>query len=171
LDLEHFAHQITILNYGRKRFEMVAEALAHYIGVPQGKIERLLALTQEQIYQDAEYQAWIGTLDIELLNKCLPLARAAYEKHLATFTEHLRTQYNMVNTPMSAFTLGNWLVGFLQYPSQISDLSRIHRRLPRQAVQEMLPEMIAMLDEMPEGRAEWQRALALMALPLAAERD
>jgi hypothetical protein len=35
----------------------------------------------------------------------------------------------------------------------------------------MLPEMIAMLDEMPEGRAEWQRALALMALPLAAERD
>lgn len=150
---------------------MVASVLAGYIGVAQSKIERLLGLTQEQIYQDAEYNAWINTLDVEQLNSYLPLARAAYEKHLATFTEHLRTRYNMANTPMSAFTLGNWLVGFLQYPSQISDLSRIHQRLPRQAVLEMLPEMIAMLDDMPEGREAWQRALALMALPLAAARN
>lgn len=149
---------------------MIAQALAQYIGVPKAKIERLLALTQEKIYQDAEYQAWINTLNIEQLNKFLPLARAAYEKHLPTFTEHLHTQYNLSNTPMSAFTLGNWLVGFLQYPSQISELSRMHRRLPPQAVREMLPEMIAMLDDMPEGRAEWQRAFALMALPLAAAR-
>ncbi len=150
---------------------MVAAVLARYIGVEQNKIERLLALSQAQIYQDAEYQAWIAELNVEQLNDFLPLARAAYEKHLATFTEHLRKCYDMVNTPMSAFTLGNWLIGFLQYPSQISDLSRIHQRLPRQAVLEMLPEMIAMLDDMPEGRAEWQRAFALMALPLAAKRN
>ncbi|PJF36918.1 MAG: hypothetical protein CUN49_03005 [Candidatus Thermofonsia Clade 1 bacterium] len=150
---------------------MIAEVLAQYIGVEKRKVERLLALKQEQIYEDPEYQAWISKLNVDRLNSFLPLARAAYEKHLATFTEHLRTKYNMVNTPMSAFTLGNWLVGFLHYPSQISELARLHRRLPRQAVLEMLPEMIAMLDDMPEGRAEWQQAFALMALPLAAERS
>ncbi|MCS6870387.1 MAG: hypothetical protein RML95_01690 [Anaerolineae bacterium] len=150
---------------------MVAAVLAHYIGVEQSKVERLLLLTQEQVYQDAEYQAWINALDVERLNDFLPLARAAYERHLASFTEHLRTKYGMANTPMSPFTLGNWLVGFLQYPSQISNLSRIHQRLPRQAVLEMLPEMIAMLDDMPEGREDWQRAFALMTLPLAAKRN
>lgn len=149
----------------------IAAVLAHHIGVEQRKVERLLALTQEQVYQDAEYRAWIESLEVERLNQLLPLARAAYEKHLATFTERLSERYNMPNTPMSAFTLGNWLVGFLQYPSQIADLARIHQRLPRQAVLEMLPEMIAMLDEMPEGRAEWQRAFAVMTLPLAAKRN
>jgi hypothetical protein len=149
---------------------MLDKTLAHYIGVPPAKIARLLALTQQQIYSDAEYKSWLEQLDSAALYATLPHARQAYETHLPHFAQILEEKYHLSRTPMSAFTLGNWLVGFLEYHDKLIDLSKMHGRLPRQAVIEMLPDMIGMLDDMPQGRADWQKALALMALPLAAVR-
>lgn len=150
---------------------MLEQTLATHIGVSQAEVSRLLKMKQSQIYTDPNYQRWLHSLDAARLNDTLQLARAAYEKKLPYFTNLLKTDYGLADTPMSAFTLGNWVVGFLQYPEQISDLARMHNKLPREAVVRMLPEMIGMLDDLPQARAEWQRALALMALPLAAVRD
>ncbi|MBC8099612.1 MAG: hypothetical protein H7Y11_09220, partial [Armatimonadetes bacterium] len=44
----------------------------------------------------------------------------------------------------------------------------IRQSLPREALMALLPDNLAILDDMPVGRADWQRALALMALPLVA---
>jgi hypothetical protein len=149
---------------------MIETTLSNYIGVPSDKIARLLKMKQQAVYADPEYQAWINRLDANRLHQTLPHARAAYEKHLPHFIEILHTRFGMSNTPMSAFTLGNWLVGFLQHPEAIGDLSRMHSRIPSEAFRQMLPDMIEMLNDMPQGRAEWQNALALMALPLVAPR-
>jgi len=150
---------------------MIENTLSRYTGVVPAKISRLLRLTQSRIYEDKEYRSWIEALDTDVLGETLPHARVAYERHLPEFTEHLKEKYGMVNTPMSAYTLGNWLVGFLRYPDTIINLSKMHDRIPAEAFSDMLPEIITMLDEMPQGRAEWQRALALMALPLVASRN
>jgi hypothetical protein len=150
---------------------MIVETLAHYIGVKPAQIQRLLSLAQSQVYADDEYRTWLGTLDAALLYETLTDARAAYESQLDVFSSLLRDRYGMGETRMSSFTLGNWLIGFLQYPDTIARLSQMHSRIPQQAFLDMLPDMIKMLDSMNSGRADWQKALALMALPLAAPRD
>lgn len=150
---------------------MLEATLADYIGVETRDVQRLLRMKQSRIYDDPTYQAWIAKLDANQLHQSLNEARAAYEKMLPQFSQQLSERYNMNNTPMSPFTLGNWLVGFLQYPDAIRELSQKHNRLPREAVIDMLPEMLSMMNGMKQGRADWQKALALMALPLAAERD
>lgn len=103
-----------------------------------------------------------------MLHDSLPHARNAYERSLPRFTQILKEKYGLSNTPMSAFTLGNWLVGFLRYPESIADMPKLHQRVPA-AFREMLPEMLKMLDNVPHG-AQWQKALALMALPMMAVR-
>lgn len=147
------------------------KTIAHYSGLPVNQINRLLNMRQSQIYADVQYQSWVDALDSQLLYDTLNYAREAYENNLGVFHKILKDQYNLNNTPMSSYTLGNWLVGFVQVPSKLSELVKMHNNLPLEAVMNMLPQMITMLDEMPEGREEWQKALALIALPLAATRD
>lgn len=151
--------------------EKLSQILAHYTGMPSSEVVRLLGMSQRDIYEDSAYKRMVEQLPSTILYETLPQARAAYERYLPQFAEILAMRYGMKNTPMSAFTLGNWLVGFVEQPTAIINLSKIHSRLPQQAVIEMLPEMIGMLDGMSEGRENWQRALALMALPLAARRE
>lgn len=150
---------------------MIEQILSQYTGISANQIARILSLKQAQVYEDPDYQAWISQLDPTALYETLPLARAAYEQGMPQFAEHLRDNYGLDNTKMSPFTLGNWLVGFLQYPNTITNLAKLHHRIPPQAFREMLPMMLTMLDTMPDGGAQWQRALALMALPLLVRRN
>lgn len=145
------------------------KALAQYINVPTANVARLLNMKQSEIYEDDEYQSWISSLDADLLYNTLANAREAYSKNIEQFNDVLKSKYKLKNTPMSEFTLGNWLIGFLQYPANLASLTEMHNRLPRQAVIEMLPSIIKILDEVKEGRTEWQKALSLIALPLAAQ--
>jgi hypothetical protein len=70
---------------------------------------------------------------------------------------------------MSAFTLGNWLVGFLQFPAALEGLSKFHKRLPQDAMAELLPHMLSVLEDMPHGSADWQKALALLSMPMLSQ--
>jgi hypothetical protein len=146
---------------------LFSDAIAPYIGCSSTEIDRLLSLPQGQIYADDTYCTWTNNLDYESLYETLPDARSAYEAQLPQFSKVLIEHYGVSNERMSAYTLGNWLVGFLQTPDQISKLPKIHQHLPRAAVLELLPGMIGMLDSMGTGREQWQRALAILALPLA----
>jgi|GEM_PF-1787379 len=150
---------------------MLEDTLAQYIGIPTTSVSRIIKMQQTKIYEDKDYKEWINKLDSTSLHNTLPHARSAYDKHLPDFVQILQTRYGMKDTPMSAYTLGNWLVGFLQYPSALANLAEMHNRIPQRAFREMLPQLISMLDEMPAGRADWQRALSLLALPLLAPRD
>lgn len=147
---------------------MIEDTLAQYTGIPKASISRIIKMPQATVYDDQEYQGWIRALDSNRLHTTLPLARSAYDRHLPEFVEGLHARYSMKDTPMSSYTLGNWLVGFLQYPSTLANLSEIHNRIPQHAFRELLPLLLNMLDDMPAGREDWQRALALMALPLLA---
>ena len=143
--------------------------LSRYIGVSPGKVARLLTLSQQQVYADQEYLGWVNQLDAERLYDTLQYARSVYEAYMPEFSQHLSNQFGMHKTVMSAYTLGNWLVGFLQFPNTINGLTRMHQHIPRQAIADLLPRMLEVLQEMPEGGREWQRALAILSLPLLSE--
>lgn len=148
---------------------MIEQTLSHYIKVQPAQIVRLLNMTAAAIYADDEYKGWIASLNPDVLHDSLPHARSAYELSLPRFTKVLKEKYGLSNTPMSAFTLGNWLVGFLRYPESIADMPSLHQRVPVEAFREMLPDMLKILDNVPDGD-QWQKAMALMALPMMAVR-
>jgi hypothetical protein len=150
---------------------VIEQTLAQYVGVQPKQIARLMVRPQLEIYDDSEYKAWVSQLDAEQLYATPPHAREAYNQRMPHYSQFLGENYNLSNTKMSAFTLANWLVAFLQYPEYMRDMIKMHRRLPADAIAAVLPDMLESLQEMPDGGRDWQRALALLALPLLVSRD
>lgn len=145
---------------------MNTKTIANYTGLRADKIDRFVKMSTTQIYNDADYQDFLKTLDREFLIETLPLARQAYENNLPKFTAELQDRYRLPNMPMSAFTLGNWVVGVLEYPSTAGEIINMHGRVPAEVITNSLEELLEFLDDMPKGSAEWQQALCLLAFPL-----
>ncbi|HEX3050048.1 MAG TPA: hypothetical protein VHP83_05280, partial [Aggregatilineaceae bacterium] len=124
--------------------------------------ERLIALGPMRIFQDAGYQALVANLDSTILHQTADHAREAYEQGLPAIKE----KYQWSNTVMGGYTLCNWVLGFLKYPQRLPDLIERHGRLVKSDMRSALPEIVALLADLPEGCAEWQQALVLFSLPL-----
>lgn len=148
---------------------MIEERLTEVIGIPREEVERLLAMPAIAIYRDEAFRALVNRLDKELLFSTLPDTRAAFDFHIPIFQARVRTAHPQVAVQrMSASTLGMWLVGFLQIPNAMERLAVFHAPVPPDFIREFLPDLLAMLDDIAVGRQEWQRALALLSLPLLA---
>ncbi|MFZ4814743.1 MAG: hypothetical protein ACOYL5_09415 [Phototrophicaceae bacterium] len=145
---------------------MLPEHIATRLGVPVQLIERLLSLSAASVLEDAEYIEYLKKFDLTLLENSLDAARSAYEVGLPAFKQEIEARYQITAAPMSAFTLGNWVVGALQYPEHTQQILVMHSRVPGRVIVEGLDSLVAMLDDLPEGRDEWQRALVALAIPL-----
>jgi hypothetical protein len=146
---------------------MVADLYAKYAGLPADETERLLAMPAEAIYRDRSYQSLVTSLDADVLHDTAQFVREAYDKGLP----HLKARYGLAGTVMSGFTLCNWVLGYLNYPAKLSDLLGQHERIPVKTMTDMLPELVDLLEGVPEGRQEWERALLIMTLPLLARNN
>jgi hypothetical protein len=142
------------------------ETIANYTGISLSEIKRFSNMGPYDIYKDPAYIAALKTLDRSYLESTLQLARAAYEKHIDAFKDDVKARYGLDKTPMSAFTLGNWVVGVLQYPSSAHEILKLHKGIKGEVISGSLQELLDMLNEMPEGAAEWQQALCMLSFPL-----
>lgn len=145
---------------------MDAHTLSKYTGLREEKIKRYSTMSTQAIYTDADYLNHLHTLDREFLIETLPLARKAYEEHLPDFAADLQDRYRLPNMPMSAFTLGNWVLGVLEYPTTAPEIIKMHGNVPGEVVANNLEDLLQFLGDMPHGSAEWQQALCLLAFPL-----
>jgi hypothetical protein len=146
---------------------MLADLYANYAGLPADETERLLAMPAEAIYQDGGYLSRVTGLDVSLLHNTARFVREAYDKGLPD----LKARYGLAGTVMSGFTLCNWVLGYLNYPTKLSDLLGQHERIPVKTMTDMLPELVDLLEGVPEGRQEWERALLIITLPLLARNN
>lgn len=121
------------------------------------------------IYNDSAYLNQIRQIDTERLYETLPAARDIDAEYVPQYNQILSERFGLHNSVMSAFTLGNWLVGFLQFPKTLDNLSQHHKRLPKEAMAELLPHMLSVLEDMPHGSADWQKALALLSMPMLSQ--
>jgi len=144
---------------------MIADLLAPYLHIPVGEFERLISLSPEEIYQDPTYQHLVAQLDQKVLSDTLPQARDVYEVGLPA----IKDKFGWSGTVMSGYTLCNWVIGFLRYPEKMKDMLPRHERVASLQVADALPELASLLDALPEGREEWQRALIVFSLPLLAK--
>ena len=143
---------------------MLTQQLATYTGLPKAEIERLLALSPTEIYDDPAYLALIPLLDKEMLRATAAQVQQIYADQLPA----LKEKHGLGGTIMSSYTLVNWTLSFLVYPEQLRDILRHHRRLSAEQVAGMLPDLFTLLGALNEGREAWETALAVISLPLLA---
>ena len=146
---------------------MLTELYTRYAGLPAEEAERLLAMPAGAIYRDRGYQALVTDLDESVLHNTARYVREVYDRELPD----LKAQYGLVDTVMSGYTLCNWVLGYLNYSSRLSDLLAQHDRIPVDTMLDMLPKLVEMLETVPEGREEWERALLIITLPLLARNN
>jgi len=149
---------------------MLANVLATYIDESTEEVQRLLKKTGQEVFMDPLFQEHLAGLDVELLQNTLADARQAYSDGLPSLKGAIVQQYDYVTDPVTPFALANWLVGFLKQPDQLMTLVEWHHRVPLEIVRTGLPMLLEMLEMMPEGRQEWQHAVAIVGLALVASR-
>lgn len=145
---------------------MDALTLAKYVGVSKSQIESFMKLSAHDIFHDEQYLGLMDSLDREFLEQTLPEVRAIYNAKLPAFKEMLAEQYHINTDPMSAYTLGNWLVGVLRYPKTADQIVKMHAKVPGEIVVGGLSYLLDMLDDMTEGKEEWKRAMCVLSIPL-----
>lgn len=143
---------------------MQPQAIADLMGLSVDEVERLLALNPAAIYEDAAYLRVVHTLDTGVLRATLQAVRDIYEDGLPPIKE----KYGLSDTIMSGYTLGNWVLGFLTAPDHLNDMLERHASIPTDVIEDALPELVDLLEDLSNGKDEWQRALVTFSLPLIA---
>lgn len=144
---------------------MQPQAIAGYMGLTVKDVDQLLALSPAAVYDDPIYQEVVASLDPTLLRTTLGQVRDIYAAGL----DPIKEKYGLSDTIMSGFTLGNWVLGFLTSPNHLNDMLERHANIPPQAIEDALPELVDLLEDLDDGRAEWQRVLVTFSLPLIAK--
>lgn len=153
---------------GRER-ERLEEVLVRSTGLPPEEVVRMLSLGTNALSLDPAYLALVARLSGAMLEFTLPAAYALLNERIPPINQRMTEEYGLTRSPMSADTLGNWLVSFARSPRMLWLLPVLHSTLVPAMITRYLPEIIATLDDMGEGRAEWQKALAILGLLLASE--
>ena len=148
---------------------MLATILAQYIDESQSTIDTFLTMSPSDIYGDPYYKELVNKLDYRHLDQSLKEARDTYEEGLPDFMDKFSHLYDFGGSPMSPTTLANWLVSFIKFHDFMHQLPEKHANVPRQALRQGLPDLLSMLDNMSDGREDWQKALALLSIPLVTE--
>ncbi|MCB9450564.1 MAG: hypothetical protein H6672_03950 [Anaerolineaceae bacterium] len=138
------------------------ELLSSYSGVPAQDLKNLLALAPQEIYQSAMYHELVRQIDQKELEQTLASVRVIYDEHLP----EIKDRFQLQRTIMSGYTLGSWLLGYIAFPDKMVDLLDRHQNIPPQVIREVLPELLDLLETIPEGAAAWQQAMVIVALPL-----
>jgi hypothetical protein len=132
-------------------------------------IRQITQLPPEKVFENTTFRTLIEGLDTLTLRRTLPEARRSFATGLPAFLIQIERDYGISHTPMSVYTLTDWLIRFLEAPETLAVVLSMHQRVPGSLIREGLPYLLSLLDTMPNGRTEWQQALAVMSLPLVAK--
>lgn len=145
---------------------MNADAISHYTKLPLKEVQYWVNQSSLIVYNDKKYIAALKQIDVEYLQKTLPLVHQVYKETLPSLKEEMAEEFNISVHLMSAKTLGDWVVGVLRYPESSHELRSKHKKLNGQVIHDVLPTLLEILGDLPEGAEEWQQALCLLSFPL-----
>lgn len=145
---------------------MNADVISHYTKLPLKEVQHWVNQSSLIVYNDKKYISALEELDVDYLEETLPLVHQAYEKHLDAIKSPLAAHYQIDVGLMTASTLSDWVIGVLRYPESSYELRGKHKRIVGAIIQETLQDLLDILEELPEGSAEWQQALCLLSFPL-----
>lgn len=147
---------------------MTPELFALNIGISVDDVQAMLSMGKTQVLQSDLYKRLIRSLDYNTLSVSLREVRGLYETHLPEIAGYLKENHSYSGKGMTAHTLGNWLLGFLNMPDYLGHLVEIHQHVPQFVLTIGLPRILDILDKADTASAEWKKAMALLCLPLFA---
>ena len=150
---------------------MFSQTLATHINVSPANVDALLNLTPEELYESPEFVSILESLDPELLRDTLQEARSVLDDDLPALVDDFMNHYHIDHFPLTSYMVGNWVVGFATYPSELVRLPQIHANIPIHIIREAAPHILDMLENMADGKKHWQKAFATMCLFVGMETE
>ena len=142
--------------------------LANYVSMEASEIDRVLKLAPSKVFEDPAFTSMINKLDVEILRDTLGDAHSTLDTKLMPLLQTTLKHHNLEETAMSAYTLANWLVGYLEWPNMLGQMLEKHSRIPTNVISDVLPHIMDILADVPSEKARWQEAFAAVAMPLIA---
>lgn len=152
---------------------MLAKVLAQYLAATEDELDYLLHLRVDELLQDPIFQRLLADVATtqEVIQQNLPAARVIMEMGLPPLVERIQKTYHIEHFPLSSFMLGNWVIGYLSMPKALSCLPAQHTGVPLEIMREVIPEVLAVVGEIPTVGAIWQKTLSTLMLTLATSGD
>jgi hypothetical protein len=129
----------------------------------------LLHLPVDMLLQDPIFERLLADVATTqaVIQQNLPAARVIMEMGLPPIVERIQKTYHIEHFPLSSFMLGNWVIGYLNMPKALSRLPTQHAGVPLEIMHEVIPEVLAVVGEIPQAGAIWQKTLGTLMLTLA----
>ena len=141
------------------------EVLAPYLDIEPIELDRLMNLTSIEREHDPVVQHIESTLNINTLHDSLHVVRQVLDDELPPLVADIKAHYNLAEFPLSSYMLGNWVIGFLRYPSELHRLPDIHQNVDWNIIFETIPHILQILDHLPvDIRDDWKKVFSLMAM-------
>ena len=147
---------------------MITKTLACYLNIPPDDIYRLLNTPPHELYQHPMYSDLLRSVDFEYLFDTLPYAKTVLQTGLPPLVARFSAEYNLYHFPLNGHMLSDWITDFLQFPAEVWRLREVHTGVGLQLIHEAIPEILGMLEALGDASHVWQRAFAIMVIPLAA---
>ncbi len=151
--------------------QATVNTFTEHLNLSSAKVESLLTLSATELPQQEEFQTELGTLDLSLLRETLPTAKSVLENQLPAFYVWLKQELNIKRVPDNPNHTTTWVANFLKNEESIEHLVELHRPVPPVALEQAIPRLVSLFNKVEDGqiRQQWQSAVALLCLVLAAD--
>jgi hypothetical protein len=151
--------------------QATVDTFTQHLSLSEPKVEELLTLSASELPEKEEFQTELGNLDLSLLRETLPTARSVLESQLPAFYNWLQQELKIKRVPDSPHHTTTWVTNFLNNQESIQHLVELHRPVPPVALEQAIPRLVSLFNgvEDPQIRQQWQSAIALLCLVLAAD--
>jgi hypothetical protein len=144
------------------------QLLSEHLGISLQELSAVRAVNHTAILGTPIVQRIIGNINFPLLRATLPEAQAILNHGLPAFYTWLVDDLHVAQIPSTPSHAIEWVVDFLLDRRNISELVTMHQRLSASVLEQSIPRFIHLFDALAFGRADWQRAAALLCLVLLA---
>ncbi len=147
------------------------DTFTQHLNLSESTVETLLNLNATELPKEEAFQTELGTLNLDLLRETLPTAKSVLENQLPAFYVWLKQELPIKRVPDSPNHTTTWVANFLNNQESIQHLVELHRPVPPVALEKAIPRLVSLFNQVEDTqiRQQWQSAVALLCLVLAAD--
>ena len=143
-----------------------------HLELPETELEKLLSLSVHDFINSPQVANLLNTVDIKLLQENFAAANLAMGDMLPCFYRWLVDELKKINlVEYSRDYTTNWGNFFLKNRESLNRLFQLHDSVPRPALENSIPLVVGLFDEVEDGRVrqEWQKAVAAFCLAVVVD--
>lgn len=147
------------------------DTFTQHLNLSESTVENLLTLNATELPKEEAFQTELGTLNLDLLRETLPTAKSVLENQLPAFYVWLKQELKIKRVPDNPNHTTTWVANFLKNEESIEHLVELHRPVPPVALEQAIPRLVSLFNQVEDQqiRQQWQSAVALLCLVLAAD--